>query len=146
MSFRYALVFLLLAAAVALAALLTPLLILQLLWLNAAVAFAALAVAYAGAGPGLLGKRPDGYHEIATLMVALALHDTLTFGAGDSLSLRCSDANLSTGPENLIRYPQIKKKSARVQTKAARLDGRRAPTNLMSPFADFYFRSGARQR
>jgi protein-tyrosine phosphatase len=64
MSLRYAVVFLLLAATLALAALLTPFLVVQLLWLNAAVAFAALAVAYAGAGPGLLGKRPDGRRRL----------------------------------------------------------------------------------
>ena len=28
----------------------------------------------------VLGKRPDGYHEIATLMVAVSLYDTLAFG------------------------------------------------------------------
>jgi len=37
----------------------------------------------------LLGKRTDGYHELATLMVGLSLRDTLTFteAADDSVTL-----------------------------------------------------------
>ena len=50
----------------------------------------------------VLGKRPDGYHDIATLMVAIRLYDTLVFRADSSLSLRCSDAKLSAGPDNLV--------------------------------------------
>src|SRR5438105_5682461 len=53
----------------------------------------------------VLAKRADGYHEIATLMVAVSLFDTLEFKeeASGDLALRCSDPNLSTGPDNLIR-------------------------------------------
>lgn len=57
----------------------------------------------------VLGKRPDGYHEIATLMVAVRLYDTLVFRAEQAprlnesgLTLRCSDTKLSAGPENLV--------------------------------------------
>src|SRR5689334_3188776 len=61
----------------------------------------------------LLGKRSDGYHEIATLMAALSLRDTLAFKDDPSgeLTLSCSLASetqpestpmLSTGPDNLI--------------------------------------------
>ena len=50
----------------------------------------------------VLGKRPDGYHDIATLMVALRLYDTLVFRAHPSLTLHCSDARLSAGPDNLV--------------------------------------------
>src|SRR5216683_1594333 len=52
----------------------------------------------------VLGKRPDGYHDIATLMVAVSLYDTLEFTpepSGD-LVLRCEHPDLSTGPDNLI--------------------------------------------
>jgi 4-diphosphocytidyl-2-C-methyl-D-erythritol kinase len=51
----------------------------------------------------VLSKRPDGYHEIATLMVAVALYDVLVFTerAGDVL-LRCDSPDLSTGPDNLV--------------------------------------------
>lgn len=50
----------------------------------------------------VLGKRPDGYHEIATLMVAIRLYDTLVFREAAGLSLQCSDKNLSAGPDNLV--------------------------------------------
>ncbi|RUL87400.1 4-(cytidine 5'-diphospho)-2-C-methyl-D-erythritol kinase [Tautonia sociabilis] len=52
----------------------------------------------------VLGKRPDGYHELETLMVAIDLHDTLSFEADDSgrIALKCDDPALPTGPENLV--------------------------------------------
>jgi 4-diphosphocytidyl-2-C-methyl-D-erythritol kinase len=52
----------------------------------------------------VLGKRADGYHEIATLMVAIRLYDTLVFKEDPSgaIRLRCTQAELSTGPDNLI--------------------------------------------
>jgi 4-diphosphocytidyl-2-C-methyl-D-erythritol kinase len=52
----------------------------------------------------VLGKRPDGYHEIATLMIGVSWFDTLRFAAdpvGDVV-LHCNHASLSTGPDNLI--------------------------------------------
>jgi 4-diphosphocytidyl-2-C-methyl-D-erythritol kinase len=52
----------------------------------------------------VLAKRSDGYHEIATLMVAVSLYDTLVFkeeNSGD-LRLRCDHPGLSTGSENLV--------------------------------------------
>src|SRR5262245_53067340 len=52
----------------------------------------------------VLGKRPDGFHEIATLMVAIRLYDTLVFKEESStqLQLTCNQPDLSTGPDNLI--------------------------------------------
>ncbi|MCL5959315.1 MAG: 4-(cytidine 5'-diphospho)-2-C-methyl-D-erythritol kinase [Chloroflexi bacterium] len=49
----------------------------------------------------ILGKRPDGYHEIASLMQALALHDQLTFTPAKNLFLRSNVAELET-EDNLI--------------------------------------------
>src|SRR4051794_20413883 len=62
----------------------------------------------------VLGKRPDGYHELATLMVAVSLYDTLEFKEDPSTAFALDLAPqaeatpgedrppLSTGPENLI--------------------------------------------
>jgi 4-diphosphocytidyl-2-C-methyl-D-erythritol kinase len=53
----------------------------------------------------ILGKRPDGYHELETLMVTVSLDDELVFkeeSSGDIL-LSCDRPELSTGPDNLIR-------------------------------------------
>src|SRR6187401_3437276 len=52
----------------------------------------------------ILGRRPDGYHEVETLMVAVDLYDTLTFAADASgqISLTCDDPTLPTGGANLV--------------------------------------------
>ena len=50
----------------------------------------------------ILGRRPDGYHEIETLMVAVDLYDTLTITDDPSgrITLRCDDPTLPTGRDN----------------------------------------------
>lgn len=52
----------------------------------------------------VLGRRPDGYHEIETLMVSVDLHDRLTLADEPSgrIELRADDPSLPTGPENLV--------------------------------------------
>ena len=52
----------------------------------------------------VLGKRPDGYHEIESLMVTVDLCDTLTFVDDPTgrVTLTCDDPSLPTGPENLV--------------------------------------------
>src|SRR5262249_47160138 len=63
----------------------------------------------------VLGKRPDGYHDLATLMVAVSLFDTLEFkeDSAKAISLDVLDSPaeepggedrplLSTGPDNLV--------------------------------------------
>ena len=60
----------------------------------------------------VLARRPDGYHELATLMAAVSLYDTLEFTEKRSqtkfgneegaTALRCDHPSLSTGPENLV--------------------------------------------
>lgn len=52
----------------------------------------------------ILGRRPDGYHELETLMVRAGVEDTLEFERSDSpgIQMTCSDPALSCGPENLI--------------------------------------------
>jgi 4-diphosphocytidyl-2-C-methyl-D-erythritol kinase len=52
----------------------------------------------------VLAKRSDGYHEIATLMVAVSLYDALEFKeeASGEIQLECDLPGLATGPENLV--------------------------------------------
>jgi 4-diphosphocytidyl-2-C-methyl-D-erythritol kinase len=52
----------------------------------------------------VLGKRPDGYHALETLMVAVDLFDTLELRplACAAIELECDPPGLSTGPENLV--------------------------------------------
>ncbi|BEQ16421.1 4-(cytidine 5'-diphospho)-2-C-methyl-D-erythritol kinase [Desulfoferula mesophila] len=50
----------------------------------------------------VLGRRPDGYHDLATLMQPLDLADTLTARLGSpGLSLTCDRSELA-GPDNLV--------------------------------------------
>lgn len=52
----------------------------------------------------VLGKRPDGYHEVATLLLAIDLADELDCAPDESgdLSLTCDDPTLTVGPDNLV--------------------------------------------
>lgn len=52
----------------------------------------------------VLARRPDGYHELATLMLAVSLYDTLEFTEEPTgaTTLHCDHPSLSTGPDNLI--------------------------------------------
>ena len=52
----------------------------------------------------VLGLRPDGFHELAMVMQSIELADRLRFEntADARLSLRCDDASLSVGDDNLI--------------------------------------------
>jgi 4-diphosphocytidyl-2-C-methyl-D-erythritol kinase len=52
----------------------------------------------------VLQRRPDGYHELATLMTAVSLYDTLLFGDDPSgaVRLQCDRPDLSVGLDNLI--------------------------------------------
>jgi 4-diphosphocytidyl-2-C-methyl-D-erythritol kinase len=49
----------------------------------------------------VLGKRDDGYHEIATVMHAVDLSDRLTLEASDAVDLRTSDAAVPADTTNL---------------------------------------------
>ena len=49
----------------------------------------------------VLGRRPDGYHEIRTVLQTIGLADTLHVAPGEGVRLRCSDPDLE-GPGNLV--------------------------------------------
>jgi 4-diphosphocytidyl-2-C-methyl-D-erythritol kinase len=51
----------------------------------------------------VVGRRPDGYHEVVTVMQPLTLADTLTVSlAGEGISLSCDHPDLPRGEENLV--------------------------------------------
>jgi 4-diphosphocytidyl-2-C-methyl-D-erythritol kinase len=52
----------------------------------------------------VLGKRPDGFHEIDTLLQTISLHDTLTIAITESseIVLSCDDPSLPVGSDNLV--------------------------------------------
>jgi len=51
----------------------------------------------------VLGRRPDGYHELVTVMQPLTLADELEVEpAGRGLQVECRGAELPEGPDNLV--------------------------------------------
>lgn len=52
----------------------------------------------------VLGRRPDGYHEIATVLQTVTLHDRLTFRAleSDGISLACDAPDIPADETNLV--------------------------------------------
>ena len=52
----------------------------------------------------VMGRRPDGYHELRTIFQAIGLHDTLevTLSSQPGISLEIDDPALPSGPENLV--------------------------------------------
>ncbi len=52
----------------------------------------------------ILGKRPDGYHEVRTLLQTVSLHDTLRFENynGSSILFACDDPLIPANQSNLV--------------------------------------------
>ncbi|HXA78231.1 MAG TPA: 4-(cytidine 5'-diphospho)-2-C-methyl-D-erythritol kinase [Candidatus Acidoferrales bacterium] len=52
----------------------------------------------------VMGRRPDGYHELRTIFQAISLRDTLEFSRmpPPGIILETDDPALPTGPENLV--------------------------------------------
>ena len=55
----------------------------------------------------VVGKRPDGYHELRTIFQAISLRDTLELSitpdsSKNGFTLESNDSNLPLGPENLV--------------------------------------------
>jgi 4-diphosphocytidyl-2-C-methyl-D-erythritol kinase len=48
------------------------------------------------------GRRPDGYHEVETILQQLELHDRLEFREADGFSLYTDSREIPSGPENLV--------------------------------------------
>ena len=51
----------------------------------------------------IMGRRPDGYHELRTIFQTISLHDTLKLSLTRSRgTLETDDPNCRRGPENLV--------------------------------------------
>ena len=49
----------------------------------------------------ILGRRPDGYHEVDTVYQSVDLHDTVCLEKSDTFSLTCSCGELPCDESNL---------------------------------------------
>ena len=69
----------------------------------------------------VLGRRPDGYHEIETLMVTVNLHDKLSFreDGSDQITFTCDDPSLPIGSENLVVKAALRLKASTRCTRGA---------------------------
>lgn len=52
----------------------------------------------------ITGKRPDGYHNLESIMQTVSLYDEVTVEdcAGDTINLECSDKNLPADESNIV--------------------------------------------
>jgi 4-diphosphocytidyl-2-C-methyl-D-erythritol kinase len=67
----------------------------------------------------VLGKRADGYHEIATVLQAVDLFDRIAVVTSDTLSLHTDDPDLPTDEGNLVmRAARLLQKAAGIETGA----------------------------
>ena len=44
----------------------------------------------------VLGRRDDGFHEVATVMQTVDLHDTVRLTPADDITLTCDDTTLQS--------------------------------------------------
>jgi 4-diphosphocytidyl-2-C-methyl-D-erythritol kinase len=75
----------------------------------------------------ILGRRPDGYHDLESLMVTVDLFDSLTMLDDPSgrITLRSDDPSLPTGPENLVVKAALALKAASGTDRGATIDLRK---------------------
>lgn len=64
----------------------------------------------------VLGKRPDGFHEVDTVMVSVGLADRLVIEPAENFTLTCSDPGLPCDDSNLVT------KAAKALAKAAGIE------------------------
>jgi 4-diphosphocytidyl-2-C-methyl-D-erythritol kinase len=52
----------------------------------------------------ILGKRPDGYHEVRTLLQTISLHDVIHFEVSEEkeILLACNEPSIPTDDQNLV--------------------------------------------
>ena len=50
----------------------------------------------------VLGRRPDGFHELDTLFQTIDFSDELVFTEGEKFEFVCSEPGIPSGPENLV--------------------------------------------
>jgi len=61
----------------------------------------------------ILGRRPDGYHEVNTLLQTISLHDELHFELADDddIWLSCDEPDIPTDGQNLIVHAALSLKN-----------------------------------
>jgi 4-diphosphocytidyl-2-C-methyl-D-erythritol kinase len=60
----------------------------------------------------VLGDRPDGFHEISSLIQTISLYDILSFEPADDISLECTEPALQTDANLVLKAAQLLKKTS----------------------------------
>lgn len=55
----------------------------------------------------VLGKRPDGYHTLESVMQMLSLHDVITYDSDDRIVFSCSDPVLENDDNLVVRAAKL---------------------------------------
>ena len=55
----------------------------------------------------VIRRRPDGYHDLASVIQTVNLFDTLTFSMSDELSMRCNDDSLEMKDNLVLRAARL---------------------------------------
>ena len=50
----------------------------------------------------VIGRRPDGFHDLCTVFQTISLHDTITVMPGPEIELTCSDPSIPLGENNIL--------------------------------------------
>ena len=50
----------------------------------------------------VIGRRPDGFHDLCTVFQTISLQDTLTVSPSDQIRMTCGDKKIPVGEENLV--------------------------------------------
>jgi 4-diphosphocytidyl-2-C-methyl-D-erythritol kinase len=76
----------------------------------------------------VLGRRPDGYHELSTVLQAVDLFDRLTVETAEAITLETSDPALPTDDGNLVvRAARLLRETAGVEAGARIVLDKRIP-------------------
>ena len=75
-----------------------------------------LAHAKINLGLEVLGRRPDGYHEVRTVMQSVSLADELVMRHADSLTLQCDDPDLEVESNLVLRAAHALRDAAAMAT------------------------------
>lgn len=59
----------------------------------------------------VIRKRTDGYHDLATILQTINLHDTLEFRDNQELEFECSDPSLADNDNLVVRSAEMLRKS-----------------------------------
>jgi len=67
----------------------------------------------------VLGKRDDGYHDIASILQTVSLHDTLTFEDAEDIVLSCDRSNLVTSDNLVLKAARLLRDTVGISSGAA---------------------------